>query len=86
MNNVNKPISETDVKNIQLMLSKNFKMSEIALIIGCSEHTVSRVKNGTHALLRSKNNEQTSKPNEDIATKLDTIIELLTELKSVWGE
>ena len=83
---MNKPISETDVKNIQLMLSKNFKTSEIALIIGCSEHTVGRVKNGTHALLRSKKTEQTSKPDNDIATKLDTIIELLTELKSAWGE
>ena len=83
---MNKPISQTDVKNIQLMLSKNFKPSEIALIIGCSEHTASRVKNGTHALLRTKNTEQTNKADNDIATKLDTIIELLKELKSAWGE
>lgn len=75
-----------DVKNIQLMLSKNFKISEIALIMGCSETTVKRVKDGTHALLRTKNTEQTTKADNDIATKLDTIIELLKELKSAWGE
>ena len=81
---MNKPISETDVKNIQLMLTKNFKNAEIAKIIGCSEHTVQRVKNGTHALLRPKETKPAEKQSDDLGAKLDTIIELLKQIKSSW--
>lgn len=82
---MNKPISEIDVKNIQLMLTRGFKTSEIAKIIGCSDHTVTRVKNGTHALLRPKTPKPIEKQSGDLKTKLDAIIELLKEIKSSWG-
>ena len=82
-----KPINENDLHNIQLLLNKGFNRKQVASIIGCGITTVRRVQDGTHALLR-KHTEQDPvdlKPTTDIEHKLDTIIELLKEIKSVWS-
>ena len=84
---MNKPITENQLHNIQLLLDKDFKREEIANIIGCGVTTVRRVQDGTHALLRKPTEEKSVdfKPTTNIEQKLDTIIELLKELKSAWS-
>ena len=81
------PINENDLHNIQLLLNKGFNRKQVASIIGCGTTTVRRVQDGTHALLRKHTEEDSVnlKPTTDIEQKLDTIIELLKELKSMWG-
>ena len=91
---MNKPISKADVQNIQIMLSKGIKKADIARIVGISQSTVERVINGTHVLLQ-ENSPLQAKPTEqskpkiiednDIDKKLDTIIELLKDIKQMWS-
>ena len=81
---MNKPISEIDVKNIQLMLTKGLKRREIATIIGCSERTVVRVQNGTHARLKPQKQTPIEENPQTIEQKLDVVIGLLKEIKSAW--
>ena len=84
---MNKPITENQLHNIQLLLSKGFKREEIANIIGCGTTTVRRVQDGTHALLRKQVDEDTAdlKATTNVEQKLDTIIELLKDIKSEWS-
>lgn len=84
---MSKPITENQLHNIQLLLDKGFKREEIANIIGCGTTTVRRVQDGTHALLQKHTEEKPIdfKATTDIEQKLDRIIELLKELKSMWG-
>lgn len=89
---MNKPISKSDVQNIQIMLSKGVKKADIARIVNVSQSTVERVRNGTHVLLQQNKRcevkpTQEPKPKEiednDIEQKLDTIIELLKDIKQL---
>ena len=82
-----KRITENELNNIQIMLSKGLTRTEIANIIGCGVKTVIRVENGTHALLRPHAEEKTVdlKNTTNVEQKLDAIIELLKEIKSAWG-
>ena len=81
------PINENDLHNIQLLLNKGFNRKQVASIIGCGITTVRRVQDGTHALLRKPTEEKPMdlKDTTDIEQKLDTIIELLKEIKSAWS-
>ena len=81
---MNKPISEIDVKNIQLMLTKGLERREIATIIGCSERTVGRVQNGTHTRLKPQKQTPIEEKPQTIEQKLDVVIGLLKEIKSAW--
>lgn len=82
-----KPINENDLHNIQLLLNKGFNRKQVASIIGCGITTVRRVQDGTHALLRKHTEEKPMdlKDTTHIEQKLDTIIELLKEIKSAWS-
>ena len=81
------PINENDLHNIQLLLNKGFNRNQVASIIGCGTTTVRRVQDGTHSLLRKHTEEKPMdlKDTTDIEQKLDTIIELLKEIKSAWS-
>lgn len=88
-----KQINKTDLNNINLMLSKGFGIMQIARIIGCSKTTISRVRDGKHVLQlaekRAENPAEEPKiadsKNSEVEQKLDTIIELLNDIKRLWS-
>ena len=88
-----KQINKTDLNNINLMLSKGFGVMQIARIIGCSKTTISRVRDGKHVLQRVEKNVEktTDEPKtvdnkaNNVEQKLDTIIELLKDIKQLWS-
>lgn len=88
-----KQINKTDLNNISVMLSKGLGLTQIARIIGCSKTTISRVRDGKHVLQlaekRAENpvEEPITIDNKDniVEQKLDTIIELLKDIKQLWS-
>ena len=88
-----KQINKADLNNINLMLSKGFGIMQIARIIGCSKTTISRVRDGKHVLQlaekRAENPAEEPKiadsKNSEVEQKLDTIIELLNDIKRLWS-
>lgn len=89
MANVGRQLTKKDIDNIKLMFSKGFNRAQIARIIGCSETTISRVRDGKHVLQRAENPVEEPKPAEIkdniIEQKLDVIIGLLNEIKQAWS-
>ena len=82
-----KILTKNDVENIELMLKKGFNLAEIARIIGCSDTTVSRVRDGRHVLqLAEKPAEHQSEKikGNSVEQKLDVIIGLLNDIKEEW--
>ncbi|HCD70888.1 MAG TPA: hypothetical protein DEQ68_09720 [Ruminococcaceae bacterium] len=82
-----KQINKTDLNNINLMLSKGFGIMQISRIIGCSDTTVSRVRDGRHVLqLAEKPAEHQSEKikGNAVEQKLDVIIGLLNDIKEEW--
>lgn len=88
-----KQINKTDLNNINVMLSKGLGVTQIARIIGCSKTTISRVRDGKHVLqLAEKHAENPAEEpkiadgkNSEVEQKLDTIIELLKDIKQLWS-
>lgn len=82
-----KILTKNDVESIELMLKKGFNLAEIARIIGCSDTTVSRVRDGRHVLqLADKPAEhQTEEIGNAVEQKLDVIIGLLNDIKEEWN-
>ena len=88
-----KQINKTDLNNINVMLSKGLGVTQIARIIGCSKTTISRVRDGKHVLQlaekRAENPAEEPKiadsKNSEVKQKLDTIIELLNDIKQLWS-
>lgn len=88
-----KQINKTDLNNINVMLSKGLGVTQIARIIGCSKTTISRVRDGKHVLQLAE--KRAGNPVEDaksvdnknniVEQKLDTIIELLNDIKQLWS-
>lgn len=82
-----KILTKNDVENIELMLKKGFNLVEISRIIGCSDTTVSRVRDGRHVLqLAEKPAEHQSEKikGNSVEQKLDVIIGLLNDIKEEW--
>lgn len=82
-----KQINKTDLNNINLMLSKGFGIMQISRIIGCSDTTVGRVRDGRHVLqLVEKPAEHQSEKikGNAVEQKLDVIIGLLNDIKEEW--
>ena len=86
-----KILTKNDVENIELMLKKGFNLVEISRIIGCSDTTVSRVRDGRHVLqLADKPAEhqpdehQPDECKNSVEQKLDVIIGLLNEILQAW--
>ena len=63
-----------------------FNLAEISRIIGCSDTTVSRVRDGRHVLqLAEKPAEpQLKEKGNAVEQKLDVIIGLLNDIKEEW--
>lgn len=82
-----KILTKNDVESIELMLKKGFNLAEISRIIGCSDTTVSRVRDGRHVLqLAEKPAEHQSEKikGNAVEQKLDVIIGLLNDIKEEW--
>lgn len=81
-----KILTKKDVESIELMLKKGFNLAEIARIIGCSDTTVGRVRDGRHVLqLADKPAEhQPDECKNSVEQKLDVIIGLLNEILQAW--
>ncbi len=82
-----KILTKNDVESIELMLKKGFNLAEISRIIGCSDTTVSRVRDGRHVLqLAEKTAEHQSEKikGNAVEQKLDVIIGLLNDIKEEW--
>ena len=82
-----KILTKNDVENIELMLKKGFNLAEISRIIGCSNTTVRRVRDGRHVLqLVEKPAEHQSEEikGNAVKQKLDVIIGLLNDIKEEW--
>lgn len=86
-----KILTKNDVESIELMLKKGFNLAEIARIIGCSDTTVGRVRDGRHVLqLADKPAEhqpdehQSDECKNSVEQKLDVIIGLLNEILQAW--
>lgn len=87
-----KAISMTEIQNIQMMISKGIKRADIARICNLSQATIARVANGTHVMLQPKQpvvgvsrEIPSSTKSDNIDKKLDTIIELLKDIKQMWS-
>ena len=82
-----KILTKNDIESIELMLKKGFNLAEIARIIGCSDTTVGRVRDGRHVLqLADKPAEPQLKEikGNAVEQKLDVIIGLLNDIKEEW--
>lgn len=86
-----KILTKNDVESIELMIKRGFNLAEIARIIGCSDTTVSRVRDGRHVLqLADKPAEhqpdehQPDECKNSVEQKLDVIIGLLNEILQAW--
>jgi len=66
-------ITKEQHDQIKMLLDKGIEIKTIARIFGCGEHTVSRVKNGTHALSCKDKNPAYEHRNEleDIRSSVD---------------
>ncbi len=82
-----KILTKNDVESIELMLKKGFNLAEISRIIGCSDTTVGRVRDGRHVLqLADKPAEHQTEEikGNAVEQKLDVIIGLLNEILRAW--
>lgn len=78
-----------EVKAIQKLLEEGASIQTISFVIGVSETTVKRIKNGTHYLLREKKEEPKkevdNKPTKQEIVKIygDKLIQIIDLLKEL---
>lgn len=82
-----KILTKNDVESIELMLKKGFNLAEISRIIGCSDTTVGRVRDGRHVLQladKPAEHQPAEIKGNAVEQKLDVIIGLLNDIKEEW--